>query len=98
MSSDKEKYPLLGSPLQSYSPAQFREYVRSLYQKPETKESASAEGISIYVGKRIIIKNKREPKYVTLKEVAALAKEYEFESTEVLLELFKKRKHEVREK
>lgn len=93
-----EKYPLLGKPLKDYSPEEFREYVRSLYQKPESKESESAPGITITNGKRVIIRNKREPKYVTLKEVAALAKEYEFESTEVLLAYFKKRKHEVREK
>lgn len=86
---------LLGTDLSSQTPEGLIEYIKSLVMRTESKASKSVDEITITFGNRIIIRVRRNPKYVTVDEIARLAVEYKKEVAE-LNALFKLRKIEVR--
>lgn len=82
-------------PLSSFTPEEFHLHVKNLYYVDTVnKESISAPGITLYFGKRTIIRVKRDPKTITREEITELSKEYDKEEAE-MLKIFKTRKIEV---
>jgi len=86
--------PLIAPPLHSYTPEEYREYVRSLYERPEGTTPVS--GMKIIFGEKVtqVRFDKGKEKKLSKKEVKVLAEFYE-KTEEELLELFGKRKVEV---
>ena len=86
--------------MSTQTPNEYRERIKSLYVEPVSASgSKGVAGVGITFGNRIIVRVKRDPKYVTKAEIKVLAKEYG-KSEEEITALFtdKKRKIEVREK
>ena len=90
----KSRAPLLGPPLGSVSPEDFRAYVTSMYSASSTNPSSVRE-VSITFGDRIVVRCKRNPKYITEKELKTLASDYGKDVTEMRA-LFEKRKIPIR--
>ena len=89
----------LAQEIRKHTPESYKEYVTSLYEKPETSSGSQAvAGVGITFGKRTIVRVTRKPKIVLTSEIKLLAEEYGRKYEEVLA-LFKdkKRKIEVRE-
>lgn len=86
---------LLGLDPSTTTAEEYRSYITAFYKKPDSKGSTCVDGISIsWCLNRIIIRVKRAPKEVTMKELKKLAKEFD-RKYEYILELFKKRKIKV---
>lgn len=86
---------LLGPDFKAQSPEQFYEYVKSLRRVAESKGSKSVQDITISFGAKVIVRLRRDEKYLTTAEVKLLAAEYE-RSIDELLAIFKKRKIQIR--
>lgn len=96
MSSNR--IPLIGKAFESFSVEEWKSYVIGLIIKLDSKESKSAPNVSIvFKDKRVTLRVKREPKFVTREEISQLAEEYSKTELEIL-ELFSKktRKIEIR--
>jgi len=89
------KHDLLGPRLGTMTPPQLREYVRSLYEEPPSKNPSSVHGVRIHFGARTIVRMERKPKFVTVSELNQLAKDYG-KPIDELKELMHKRKVEIR--
>ena len=83
--------------IRNYEAKEFKQYIVGMYERPPTKGSQEVEGVGITFGTRTVVRVKRDPKYVTKKEIKILAEEYG-KSEEELTALFsaKQRKIEVR--
>ncbi len=87
----KPKKLLLGPPISKQTPEDFIEYVKGLYNAAASKGSKSVDGVTLTLGKRTIVRIKRDPKALTRDEVARLAEEHETDEVS-LLTLFHSRK------
>lgn len=86
--------PLIGKALGERTPAEFRQFVRSLYERPEG--TSPIDGIKISFGEKVtqvrFVKGKA--KEIKAKDVKVLAEFYKRKEEE-LLELFAKRKVKI---
>jgi hypothetical protein len=80
-----------GKTVAEFSPAEYKEYIQSLYQKEAEKPKVT---LSFNKKGNPIIRVNRKPKFILVAEIAELAKEHKRESKEVL-EWIQKRKIEV---
>lgn len=88
--------PLLSKKaLAEYTPEEYKAYIESLYQEPE--RAAPPKEVSASLNKKgtLTIRINRDPKYITSKEVDALAEELSWTKQKTWLEV-RRRKIEVR--
>lgn len=88
-----KKVPLLSPKhISKYDAAEYMEYVKSLYIDPNANKPIPREFNASRTKKgSIVIRIKRDPKYITKEEIKILAKELDLPQSEMFL-LIKKRK------